>query len=59
MISTLFSARQSFRTRPWAIAGAIALLACGAHGALAQSSVSSPGFLEHDAAMPSLLFREA
>ena len=58
MISTLFSARQCFRTRPWAIAGAIALLACSAHGALAQSRVSSPGFREHGAVHPPLLFRE-
>jgi hypothetical protein len=58
MIPTFFSARQRFRTRAWAIAGAITLLACGARSALAQSSVSSPGFLEHEAVMPPLLFRE-
>jgi hypothetical protein len=58
MISTFVSTRKCFRTRAWAIAGSIALLACGGRNALAQSSAPSPGFLEHEAVMPTLLFRE-
>ena len=49
MISTFFSARKCFSTRAWAIAGSIALLACGGSNALAQSSTLTPGFLEHPA----------
>ena len=45
-------------TRAWAIAGSIALLACGGRNALAQSSGPNPGFLEHQAVTPALLFRE-
>src|SRR5437667_11986485 len=51
MISTFFSTR-----RGWAIAGSIALLACGGRNAFAQTS--APGFLEHEAVTPPLLFRE-
>jgi hypothetical protein len=58
MISTCYSTRKHFGTRAWAIAGAIALLACGGRNALAQSSAQDPGFLEHDAVTPALLFRE-
>jgi hypothetical protein len=49
--------RNRFRTRAWALAGSIAVLACGRH-AFAQSGVPSGGFLEHEAVTPSLLFRE-
>src|ERR1700722_2360380 len=42
----------------WIIAGSIALLACGGSNALAQSSALTPGFLEHPAVTPPLLFRE-
>ena len=52
MISNFFSPRT------WAIAGSIALLAGGGRSALAQQSSLSPGFLEHPAVTPSLLFRE-
>jgi len=57
MNSTFFSARKCFRTRAWAVAGSIVLLASG-HHALAQSSAPSGGFLEHEAVTPALLFRE-
>src|SRR3954452_5961568 len=40
------------------IAASIALLAVGERAALAQSSLPSPGFLEHEAVMPAMLFRE-
>ena len=56
MISTFFSTRK-FSTRAWAVAGSIALLACG-RNALVQSSDLSPGFLEHPAVTPPLLFSE-
>lgn len=58
MISTFLRTRQCYRSRGWVIAGSIALLACGARDALAQTSAASPGFLEHDAVTPPLLFRE-
>ena len=58
MISTSFSTRKCLSTRAWAIAGAIALLACGGRNALAQSSALTPSFLEHPAVTPPLLFRE-
>ena len=61
MISTFFSTRERVRTRAWAIAGAIALLACGGRNVLAQSSTQNtdnPGFREHGAVHPPLLFRE-
>jgi len=45
-------------TRAWVIAGAIALLAGDGRHALAQSSVPTGGFLEHEAVTPPLLFRE-
>lgn len=51
MISTLVSVRQ------WIISGAVVLLAGGSH-VLAQSKAADPGFLEHDAVTPALLFRE-
>jgi hypothetical protein len=48
-------------TRTWAIAGSIAILAvlaCSARLVFAQSRPTSPGFLEHEASLPPLLFRE-
>jgi len=57
MVSTFVSARMRFSPRAWFIAGSIAVLACGGR-ALAQSSAPNPGFLEHEAVMPTLLFRE-
>ena len=57
VISTFFSTR-SFSTSGWVIAGLIALFACGGRNALAQSSALTPGFLEHPAVTPPLLFRE-
>jgi MacB-like periplasmic core domain len=44
VISTFFSTRKCFRTRAGAIAGSIALLACGGSNALAQSNALTPGF---------------
>jgi hypothetical protein len=44
--------------RALAVAGSILLLACGAHGALAQSTAATPFALEHDVLTPPLLFRE-
>ena len=58
MISTVVHTRQCYGPRAWAIVGAIALFACGGHNALAQSSVPTGGFLEHEAVMPPPLFRE-
>ncbi len=58
MISTLFNTRKRFSARAWAIAGSIALLAAGGRGVLAQTSNLSPGFLEHPAVTPPVLFRE-
>jgi hypothetical protein len=58
MISTLFSARQCFSPRGWAIVGSVALLAYGGRNVLAQSGALNPGFLEHPAVTPPLLFRE-
>jgi len=58
MISTFFGIRQCAGPRTWAIAGAIALLAGGGRHALAQQSALTPGFLEHPAVTPPLLFRE-
>ena len=58
MIPTVVSTRKCFGPRAWAIVGAIALLACGGRNALAQSSVPTGGFLEHEAVTPPLLFRE-
>jgi len=58
VISTFFSTK-CFHNRAWAIAGSIALLLCGGSNALAQSNALTPGFLEHPAVTPPLLFREA
>jgi hypothetical protein len=58
VISTFFSTRKCFSTRAWALAGLIALLACGGRNALAQSNAQTPGFLEHQAVTPPLLLRE-
>ena len=58
MTSMFFSIRKCFSSRRWAIAGSIALLACGGRSVLAQSSALSPGFLEHPAVTPPMLFRE-
>jgi hypothetical protein len=58
MIATLFSTGRCFRSSRWVIAGGIALLACGGRHVLAQSNAVGPGFLEHDAVTPPLLFRE-
>jgi len=52
MISTCFS------TRAWAIAGMVAVLACAGRNAAAQPNALDPGFLEHGAETPPLLFRE-
>ena len=50
---------KCFSTRLWAVAGAIALLACAGRNVLAQSSAPlAPSFLEHPAVTPPLLFRE-
>src|SRR5450631_3410425 len=58
MISTFFSTRKCFSAPAWAIAGLIALFACGGRNALAQSGTLTPGLLEHSAVTPPLLFRE-
>ena len=61
MISTFFCGGTSGRTRAWAITGAIALLACGGRSVLAQAgaqTTDNPGFREHGAVHPPLLFRE-
>jgi hypothetical protein len=58
MTSTRDSARKCFDSGAWVIAGSLALLACGAGTALAQTGAPNPGFLEHEAVMPPLLFRE-
>ena len=58
MISTFFSTRERFSTGAWALAGLIALHACGGRNALAQSNARSPGFLEHQVVTPPLLLRE-
>jgi hypothetical protein len=58
MNSTRFSTRRCFNARVWAIAGTVALLACGGNEALAQETELTPFFLEHDAVTPPLLFRE-
>ena len=63
MISTFVStarvrARERFGPSAWAIAAIIALVAGTGSHALAQSNPTSPGFLEHDALTPPLLFRE-
>ena len=58
MISTFVITRRCFGSRVLAIAGSIAFLACGGRTVLAQTSAQSPGFLEHEAATPPLLFRE-
>jgi hypothetical protein len=59
MISTFLGTRQSLSARASAIAASIVLVAtCGARSALAQSNATEPGFLEHDAVTPPLLFRE-
>ena len=58
MIRTFLGTRKCFGPNAWAIAGSIALFACGGPNALAQSSTLTPGFLEHPAVTPPLLFRE-
>jgi len=59
MISTFLNTRRRFSPRAWAIAWSIVLLTCGGgRYALAQTSGTSPGFLEHDALTPPLVFRE-
>jgi hypothetical protein len=58
VISTFFSTRKGFRTGGWVIASLIALVACAGPNARAQSSALTPGFLEHPAVTPPLLFRE-
>ncbi len=54
MTATLTTTRARARAT---IAFSIALLACAGH-ALAQAPAASPNFLEHEAATPTLLFRE-
>jgi len=58
MTSMLVAARRYFSRHASGVAVAIALLVCGGRSALAQSSVPTGGFLEHEAVTPSLLFRE-
>ena len=58
MISTFVGTRKCSNTRAWAVVAAIAVLACGGRSAIAQSSAQNPGFLEHEAVLPPLLFRE-
>ena len=58
MISTFVSNRRFFCVGASAIAWVICLLACGGRNAVAQSNPLSPGFLEHPAVTPPLLFRE-
>ena len=55
MISASGSKRTCLRTRACVIAGLILLLACAGRTAVAQSR---PDFLEHEAVVPPLLFRE-
>jgi hypothetical protein len=58
MIRTFFNTPRRFTMRAWGTAGVALLLACGGRLALAQSGAATPGFLEHEAATPALLFRE-
>ena len=58
MISTGLSTRECSHTRAWVIAASVVLLACGGRNVLAQPSAPRPGFLEHQAVTPPLLFRE-
>jgi len=58
MISPFVACRKYFGGSVWTIAVSIAALTCGARYSLAQSTPPNPGFLEHEAVMPSLLFRE-
>jgi hypothetical protein len=50
--------RRPFGTRGCIIATSVAAFAFGGANALAQSAATDPGFLEHDALTPPLLFRE-
>jgi hypothetical protein len=58
MISMFASARTSFSVRSCIIAGAVAALAGNVRPARAESRAQNPGFLEHEAVMPTLFFRE-
>ena len=58
MISAFFGSRQRSSVTACAIASSIAVLAWSGRHALAQSSVQTGGFLEHEAVTPPLLFRE-
>jgi hypothetical protein len=58
MISMFFGTRRGCDIRASAIAASIVLLACSGRNAFAQSTAVNPGFLEHEAATPPLLFRE-
>ena len=58
MISTFFKTAKCFSPCAWAIVGSIVLFACGARDALAQPRGLNPGFLEHQAVTPPLLFHE-
>jgi hypothetical protein len=58
MISTFVRSRMCFSVRAWAIAASVVLIASGSRDALAQGSPQNPGFLEHEAVTPPLLFRE-
>ena len=58
MSSTFF---RSFSSGMWVVAGAMALLAIGSRDVVAQSNAQNtdnPGFREHGAVHPPLLFRE-
>lgn len=58
MISNFVGNRKCFSGSAWTIAVSLAVLALGARYSVAQSKAPTPGFLEHEAVMPSLLFRE-
>ena len=60
MVSTVVSNRMCLRGSVSIVTASIVVLVLtgGGRHALAQSSAQNPGFLEHEAVMPSLLFRE-
>jgi hypothetical protein len=58
MIATFFGTVKCSNTFVRTIAASVFLLACGGQTALAQPNAPRPGFLEHQAVTPPLLFRE-
>ena len=58
MASTLVTTRQRSSLRMLAVVGLIGLVTCDARIGFAQSGAPNPGFLEHEAVTPQLLFRE-